>query len=220
VQLNRDLILDTAFDILSAYGLGDLSMRRLAKGLEVAPGALYWHFPSKQVLLGAVADRILQGPSPHENLVGESVESTDAATQINFSWRDRAAAAAATLLDQLLSTRDGAEIVSAALATKTLGQDPVASVSKALTGAPGSDPELVAWVVVRYLLGAATELQTAHAADTDPGLSDRLGTERILAGVDLILAGAGSSTAASTTVSTSASSSVSEEPRNSGEPHP
>ncbi|MDN6510824.1 MAG: TetR/AcrR family transcriptional regulator, partial [Corynebacterium sp.] len=48
MQLNRDRIHAAAFDILSEYGLGDLTMRRLAKTLEVAPGALYWHYPSKQ----------------------------------------------------------------------------------------------------------------------------------------------------------------------------
>ena len=35
-------------------------MRRLARELNVTPGALYWHFADKQELLGAVADRILE----------------------------------------------------------------------------------------------------------------------------------------------------------------
>lgn len=199
MQLNRELILDTAFDILAAYGLGDLSMRRLAKGLEVAPGALYWHFPSKQVLLGAVADRILGFAATGEE--PDAKEGTDRAAGSAApgpdGWRDRAATVSALLLDRLLSTRDGAEIVSAALATDTLGQNPVDPVSAALDGAPGTDPRLAAWVLVRYLLGAATELQTAHATDTDPCAPDPEGTGRILAGVDLILDGVGRTATAS-----------------------
>lgn len=178
MQLNREVILTAAFGILDAYGLGDLSMRRLARNLEVAPGALYWHFPSKQVLLGAVADRILttgDGVSPGG--------STDA------HWRDRTLAAAGDLVDRLLATRDGAEIVAAALATGTLGVDPVGRITDALDGAPGPDPGLAAWVLVRYLLGAVTELQTARAADTGDAGPDRAAVDRIIDGAGIVLDG-------------------------------
>ena len=53
---------------------GTITMRRLAGALKVQPGALYWHFPNKQALLGAVADGVspvspgafseLPGPPP------------------------------------------------------------------------------------------------------------------------------------------------------------
>lgn len=49
----------TALDILDAYGLPDLTMRRIAETLGVQPSALYWHVASKQDLLRAVADTIL-----------------------------------------------------------------------------------------------------------------------------------------------------------------
>lgn len=184
MQLNRDTILTASFGILDEYGLGDLSMRRLARNLEVAPGALYWHFPSKQVLLGAVADRILAGPAAETG----GAAAVPATTPATADWRDRARAATADLLTRLLSTRDGAEIVSASLATGTLEHNPVDPVSAALDGAPGADPELAAWVLVRYLLGAATELQTAHATG-DVSHPDQDALDRILAGVDLVLAG-------------------------------
>jgi TetR/AcrR family tetracycline transcriptional repressor len=59
VQLRRQDVLDGAIAILDEYGLADLTMRRLATSLHVQPGALYWHFPNKQTLLGAIADHIL-----------------------------------------------------------------------------------------------------------------------------------------------------------------
>lgn len=61
MQLRRGDVLDGAMAILDEYGLGDLTMRKLATSLGVQPGALYWHFPNKQTLLGAMADRILDG---------------------------------------------------------------------------------------------------------------------------------------------------------------
>ena len=52
--LSREKILDTAYEVLA-----DLSMRRLAQELHVAPGALYYHVKNKQQLLILLADYIL-----------------------------------------------------------------------------------------------------------------------------------------------------------------
>ena len=59
MALSRDQIITTAVDILTRYGLADLSMRRLARELDVQPGALYWHVANKQELLVEVADVLL-----------------------------------------------------------------------------------------------------------------------------------------------------------------
>src|SRR6476661_6268423 len=59
VALSREQVVTTAVDLLRRYGLADLSMRRLARELGVAPGALYWHVANKQELLVQVADVLL-----------------------------------------------------------------------------------------------------------------------------------------------------------------
>jgi AcrR family transcriptional regulator len=59
VQLHKRDVVDAATAILDSYGIADLTMRRLARELNVSPGALYWQFANKQQLLGAIADRIL-----------------------------------------------------------------------------------------------------------------------------------------------------------------
>lgn len=59
VALTREKILDTALDVLRTYGLADLSMRRLASELSVAPGALYYHVKNKQELLASLATSLL-----------------------------------------------------------------------------------------------------------------------------------------------------------------
>ncbi|HYZ66853.1 MAG TPA: helix-turn-helix domain-containing protein, partial [Mycobacterium sp.] len=61
MQLHKRDVVDAATTLLDSHGIADLTMRRLARELNVSPGALYWHFANKQELLGAVADRILDG---------------------------------------------------------------------------------------------------------------------------------------------------------------
>src|ERR1700757_2303386 len=124
-------------------------MRRLARELAVSPGALYWHFPNKQALLGAVADRILQ----------------PACAQPTFqSWRERVTKIGAQLRDALLSHTDGAELVSASFAS---GQSrAMASIVAELAdaamraGVASEQAELAARTVVYYVLGFTADEQS------------------------------------------------------------
>ncbi|WP_159110326.1 TetR family transcriptional regulator, partial [Dietzia psychralcaliphila] len=66
MALNKSAVVDTALDLLHEAGLPGMSMRTLATRLNVQPSALYWHFPSKQALLAAVAERVLADVAPVE----------------------------------------------------------------------------------------------------------------------------------------------------------
>ncbi len=57
--LSRELIRDTALEMLDAHGVAGLSMRRLAGELGVRAASLYSHYPTKDDLLDAVADRVV-----------------------------------------------------------------------------------------------------------------------------------------------------------------
>jgi TetR/AcrR family tetracycline transcriptional repressor len=147
VQLHKRDVVEAATTLLDSYGIADLTMRRLARELNVSPGALYWHFGNKQQLLGAVADRIL-----------ESVDDVPA------GWRDRIAGICNRLRDALLSHTDGAELVSASFAA---GQSQaMAGVLHRLTEAAedaGVEPthaELAARTVVYYVLGFTADEQS------------------------------------------------------------
>jgi TetR/AcrR family transcriptional regulator, tetracycline repressor protein len=147
VQLHKRDVVDAATTLLDSYGIADLTMRRLARELNVSPGALYWHFANKQELLGAVADRIL-----------ESVDDEPG------DWRGRVAGICGRLRDALLSHTDGAELVSASFAA---GQsEAMARVLAALVDAAidsGVDPahaELAARTVVYYVLGFTADEQS------------------------------------------------------------
>ena len=60
MQLSRERITQAALELLSGYGLADVSMRRVASSLGVAPGALYWHIANKQELLASLAEHIVR----------------------------------------------------------------------------------------------------------------------------------------------------------------
>ena len=69
MHLSRDAIVSTSLELLTRYGLADVTMRRVATSLGVAPGALYWHVANKQALIAAMASEILapvSGTTPTE----------------------------------------------------------------------------------------------------------------------------------------------------------
>lgn len=147
MQLHKRDVVEAATSLLDDYGIADLSMRRLARELDISPGALYWHFANKQQLLGAVADRVLH---PLGDAAGD--------------WRARIVDTCGQLREALLSHTDGAELVSASFAA---GQSQVMTrVLTRLTEAAaeaGVDPAhagLAARTLVYYVLGFTVDEQS------------------------------------------------------------
>ncbi len=147
MQLHKRDVVEAATTLLDSYGIADLTMRRLARELDVSPGALYWHFANKQQLLGAVADRILQ-----------SVDDVPA------GWRDRVTGICGRLRDALLSHTDGAELVSASFAagqSEAMAQLLARLADAAVeAGVDAAHAELAARTVVYYVLGFTADEQS------------------------------------------------------------
>ncbi|MDK8889912.1 helix-turn-helix domain-containing protein [Corynebacterium macclintockiae] len=183
--------MSTAVDILQQYGLADLTMRRLARALDVAPGALYWHFPNKQALLGGIAESILTAVPARP---GSAVD------YCSF------------LFDALTSLRDGAEITLAAVASDTLDRDLAAELGAELdtelnAGAVNDEvdgavdgavdvAEAASKLLLRFVFGSALELQARQGvalslstAEEDAGSSQALAREDLVLGVETILRG-------------------------------
>jgi AcrR family transcriptional regulator len=142
-------IIAKATEILDNYGIADLTMRRLARELDVTAGSLYWHFADKQQLLGAVADQVLtpaSGPA----------EAVD--------WQDRITETARRLRDALLSHTDGAELVSASFAAgQSSGMRQILAVLADATVEAGVAPEnaeLAARTIIYYVLGFTADEQS------------------------------------------------------------
>lgn len=149
MQLHKRDVIAKATEILDNFGIADLTMRRLARELDVTAGALYWHFANKQELLGAVADEVLRpAVSPAEN----------------SAWRERTVTVCTRLRDALLSHTDGAELVSASFAAGQSQAMP--KILQMLSGAaldagvPQAQSDLAARTVVYYVLGFTVDEQS------------------------------------------------------------
>lgn len=177
---HRSDVVARAIDVLDRYGLADLSMRRLAGELGVAPSALYHHFPNKQTLLAAVADEILLRSSRPARA---------------SEWDERAIETCNNLRDSMLAYRDGAELVATVRAFG-LGAAAVAiRVRAALDALPDSYADAATSTLVHFVIGHTIEEQTQLQAEsvgaivgTPAGLADRSGTA-FDAGLALIVAG-------------------------------
>jgi TetR/AcrR family transcriptional regulator, tetracycline repressor protein len=183
VQLHKRDVVEAATTLLDSYGIADLTMRRLARELDVSPGALYWHFANKQQLLGAVADRLL-----------------DSVDDVPADWRERITGICGMLRDALLSHTDGAELVSASFAagqSKAMSHV-LARLTDAATnaGVQGAHAELAARTVVYYVLGLTVDEQSrlqwdaagADLPDAQSVLADDANA-RFRFGVDLLVDG-------------------------------
>ena len=164
-QLSRDIIVHAAIDILQTYGLQDLSIRKVARQLEVQPGALYWYFPSKQALLGAVCSYMLccycpplDPPLPALHLTTDS------------NWAQQVAEVAEDLRTRALSFRDGGELMSASLAAQT-AHFPQLDLLTSYVNEVSSTPQVHARALLLFILGALVDEQTrrqlAELSDTE-----------------------------------------------------
>jgi AcrR family transcriptional regulator len=155
----RQDVVEHAIAVLDAYGLGDLSMRRLGAELGVQPSALYHHFTDKQSLLAAVADEILaRGERP--------VPDGD--------WTVQVIAICSDLRDAMLAYRDGAELVATVSAFGLGARAPYDALVGALS-AGGLDERLVrvaARTLLHFVLGHVGDEQTHLQAGSVGAIPD------------------------------------------------
>lgn len=150
MRLSRDAVLRGAFAILDRYGLGDLTMRRLAGELGVQPGGLYWHFANKQTLLAAMADMITGSIGADPPDTGEGPD-----------WRTDLMRISAQFRSALLRHRDGAELVAAGYALRPGSGQPLESMIKIMdrAGLPEADARAASAALTHFVLGHAAEVQ-------------------------------------------------------------
>jgi AcrR family transcriptional regulator len=88
----RDRILEAALDLFSEHGYDKTSLREIADQVKVTKAALYYYFPSKQEILGALADRLFdRAGGPFDKMERKGFDMR--------SWRD----ALGGLVDGLLA---------------------------------------------------------------------------------------------------------------------
>jgi AcrR family transcriptional regulator len=159
---HRADVVERALAVLDAYGLGDLTMRRLGTELGVQPSALYHHFATKQLLLAAVADEILARGRP----------ATDGPA--GATWDVRVVARCRALRDALLAYRDGAEVVATVHAFGLGARAPYDDLRATLRDA-GLDDELAVTAtrtLLHFVFGHTTDEQTHLQAGSAGAIAD------------------------------------------------
>ncbi|HEY0279436.1 MAG TPA: TetR/AcrR family transcriptional regulator C-terminal domain-containing protein [Solirubrobacterales bacterium] len=145
-MLRQADVVNGALKLLDQDGLEGLTMRKLGVALGVHAGALYRHYPSKEALLDAMAEKLVEGvadPPP------------------DGPWDQRLMVLANRFRDALLSHRDGARVFAGTFVsspnTNAIG---VAAVD-ALVSA-GLSAERAGWITyagMYYVLGHTIEEQ-------------------------------------------------------------
>ncbi|QWF79880.1 TetR/AcrR family transcriptional regulator C-terminal domain-containing protein [Amycolatopsis sp. CA-230715] len=98
MALNKAVVLAAAVALLDEVGLDALSTRKLATRLDVQVGALYWHYPSKQALLDAIAEQIC------EDMTNRVLAET--------GWTEQFRAIAVAHREAMLAHTDGARVIA------------------------------------------------------------------------------------------------------------
>jgi TetR/AcrR family tetracycline transcriptional repressor len=183
---SKENVVDTALAILGDHGLPGLSMRRLAATLGVQQSALYWHFDSKQMLLAAMAEKILRGgpePAPARD------------------WSEDVTGRAVALRASLLAYRDGAELVSTVYAFGLGADEPHRDLAASVecAGAARPDALAAATVILHFVFGFTfseqQHLQASSvgaiqpAAESGDAASTGPGPDQFLAGLALVVDG-------------------------------
>ncbi|MFF3624434.1 TetR/AcrR family transcriptional regulator C-terminal domain-containing protein [Streptomyces sp. NPDC002467] len=148
-RLDKKQVVEAALRLLNEVGLEGLTLRAIAKDLEVQAPALYWHFQGKQELLDEMATEMYR----------RMVASSDLAP--GAGWQERLTAGNRGLRAALLGYRDGAKVFSG---TRFTGIEHAVQMEEnlaALTGAGFTLPQAVRATTTAYFftLGFVTEEQ-------------------------------------------------------------
>ncbi|MET7696216.1 TetR/AcrR family transcriptional regulator C-terminal domain-containing protein [Streptomyces sp. NPDC005485] len=148
-KLDKRLVTETALKLLNEVGLDGLTLRAIAKELNVQAPALYWHFKNKQALLDEMATEM------YRRMVAGAHLPPGA------TWQERLLVGSRGLRTALLGYRDGAKVFSGSRFTGTEHAVEMEVVLHALVEAGFTLPQAVRATTTAYMytLGFITEEQ-------------------------------------------------------------
>ncbi|MEU4795067.1 TetR/AcrR family transcriptional regulator C-terminal domain-containing protein [Streptomyces sp. NPDC023327] len=153
-KLDRTRVARTALDLLNETGLEGLTLRAIARRLDVQAPALYWHFKDKQALLDEMATEMMRRMAD------------DFLAAPAGDWREALTGAMRGLRGHLLRHRDGAKVFSGTRYTDLSYAAPLEAFLRTLVAAgftPGAAAR--AWFTVySYTIGYVIEEQSTAPA--------------------------------------------------------
>ncbi|TJZ53066.1 TetR family transcriptional regulator [Streptomyces piniterrae] len=167
-RIDRDLVVGTALRLLNEVGLEGLTLRRIAKELDVQAPALYWHFKNKQELLDEMATemfRRMTGP-----LTGRGPE----AAGYGVTWQETVLGACSALRRGLLRYRDGGKVFSGTRMTDESYAEPLEFLLGTFVDAGFTlrDGVRVWWTAYNFTVGLVIEEQSVFPVPGDPESRD------------------------------------------------
>lgn len=152
-SLSQERIVEAALELLKEHGLGNLSLRDIAKRLDIKAPALYWHFKNKDELVDFMAEAILKKEFP-----------VFTARQENEDWQDWLMVMMSRLRKAMLAYPDGARVVAGAhlypaVTLAELSNATIASLRSA--GLPAETAILVSITAAHYTFGHVIEEQAS-----------------------------------------------------------
>ncbi|UYQ77842.1 TetR/AcrR family transcriptional regulator [Glutamicibacter sp. JL.03c] len=175
MALTQLMVVDTAVDILQQFGLADLSMRRLAKELDVQVGALYWHVKNKQELLAQVAAKLLNTP---QLTVNASHFTSPELAILQLARR---------LYLALLPIQDSPEVIEVATAMQASDLAPIVQLRELLeaSGLSHENARHGQQLLLNHILGSVAFRQNLVQLDLNTPVADGFdwGLQRAVAGL-------------------------------------
>lgn len=168
--LSRERIVAKALEIVDADSLSALTMRRLAKELDVEPMSLYHHVADRDALLDGIGGLVIQQVPSFDDLVGPWDDAVREA-----ALRFRSTLVAHPHVVHVIASRPASIEYLADLATSTL------ELFERVGLAPDVAEDLL-WLLNAYIMGnVINQVGTARTLDAREA-SFRRGLDRILAG--------------------------------------
>ncbi|MBO0994249.1 TetR/AcrR family transcriptional regulator C-terminal domain-containing protein [Bacillus sp. SD088] len=151
MALKKQQIIKEALELLNESGLEGVTLRKLAKRLDVQAPALYWHFKNKNALVNEMAEAILQIEFSNIHI-----------RNMDEPWQDWLILLFNRLRSALLSYTDGGRVVAGAhlsLTMANLSEQAMKTLVEAGLGLRQS--RLIVLTATRYTFGHVIEEQTA-----------------------------------------------------------
>lgn len=158
-RIDRKQVVTTALRLLNEVGLDGLTLRRIARELNVQAPALYWHFKNKQELLDEMATEIFRRMTAP--LIGQ-------AAWTGGTWQESLLLTCRTLRRELLGYRDGGKVFSGTRMTDESYALPLQNMMDRLTraGIPLGTAARAWWTAYNFTIGLVIEEQSVYP---DPG---------------------------------------------------
>ncbi|MEV8092422.1 TetR/AcrR family transcriptional regulator [Streptomyces nigra] len=148
-RLDRTRVADTALKLLNEVGLDGLTLRAIARELDVKAPALYWHFKDKQALLDEMATEMYR-----RMVAGTPLDPDD-------TWQERLLRTNRGLRAALRGYRDGAKVFSGSRFTGMVHAEQMEDSLRLFTAAGFTLAQAVraTSTAYAYTLGFVTEEQ-------------------------------------------------------------